>query len=185
MGTDKALLRLGSETLLERSVHTLESVCTSVVICGGEADRYTLPGIRCLADPLPDAGPLGGLLAALEAAEAGVGTLLVLACDLPFVTPSLMKLLLSTEPNLPVLIARSAGVTQPLCGRYATSLAPALRAFLERGERKVLGFVSASPHTYLTVEQGHPLFHPSLLSNINLTDDLAQAAAIMQRGTTS
>ncbi len=179
MGTDKALLRLGSGTLLERSVHTLEPVARPVVIAGGTAGRYALPGITCLADPVADGGPLAGLLAALEATDAPV--VLALACDLPFVTTTLMQLLLSTSPDVPIVIGRSAGITQPLCGRYATSLRPALRAYLDRGERAVLGFVSACQHVYLDIDGDHPLYHPSLFANINFSDDLDRAASAMQQ----
>ena len=179
MGTDKALLRLGNETLLERSVHTLESVTRTVVIAGGEIGRYHLPGITCLEDAHQDAGPLGGLLAALEATEAEA--VLLLACDLPFVGPPLMQLLLAAEPGSPIVIPRSGGVVQPLCGRYAAYLRPVLQAYLAGGGRKVMGFVSSCHHAYLDIDPGHPLFQPSLLSNINFRDDLAQAASIMQQ----
>ncbi len=184
MGTDKAMLRLGDATLLERSVRTLEGVTRTVVIAGGETGRYRIPGIPCLDDTHPDAGPLGGLCAALRSADAE--TVLLLACDLPFVSAPLMKLLLSTEPLTPVVIPRSGGIVQPLCGRYAAHCGPSLQAYLDSGERKVMGFVSTVPHAYLDIEPGHPLYHASLLSNINLRDDLARAASIMQqRGPTT
>jgi molybdenum cofactor guanylyltransferase len=184
MGTDKALLRLGSETMLEHGVHTLESTVRRVVIAGGEAGRYTVAGIPCLADAIPDAGPLGGILAALESTDAPA--VLVLACDLPFITPSLVRLLHTNDPAVPILIPRSGTIVQPLCGRYATSVRTALRSFLTRGGRTVMGFVSSCQHAYLDIEPGHPLYQPSLLSNINFRDDLEQAASIMQkRGTPS
>ena len=184
MGTDKAMLRLGDATLLERSVRTLEAVTRTVVIAGGEAGRYHIPGIPCLGDIHPDTGPLGGLCAALESTNAT--DVLLLACDLPFVSAPLMQLLLSTEPLNPIVIPRSDGVVQPLCGRYAAHLRPSLQAYLDGGGRKVMGFVSTLPHAYLDIEPGHPLYHPSLLSNINLRDDLARAASIMQqRGRTT
>jgi molybdenum cofactor guanylyltransferase len=182
MGTDKALLRLGSDTMLEHGVHTLESTVRHVVIAGGEAGRYVLPGIACLGDAIADGGPLGGILAALEFSNAP--TVLVLACDLPFIAPPLMRLLLTADPTVPILIPRSGNVVQPLCGRYATSLGPDLRSFMLRGRRKVMEFVSTCQHAYLDIEPGHPLYHPSLFSNINFRGDLEQAASIMQkRGT--
>jgi molybdopterin-guanine dinucleotide biosynthesis protein A len=179
MGTDKALLRLGNATLLERSLHTLESVARTVVVASGEIGRYHIPGVTFLKDTHPDVGPLGGLLAALEYTKAEA--LLILACDLPFVSTPLMQLLLTTAPDTPIVIPRSGGIVQPLCGRYAAHLRPSLEAYLAGGGRKVMGFVSTCQHAYLDIDPGHPLFHPSLLSNINLRDDLAQAASIMQQ----
>lgn len=179
LGTDKALVRLGNETLLERSVRTLEAVARHVVIAGGESGRYAIPGIPCLADTIPDAGPLGGLCAAMQSTDAE--TILLLACDLPFVSAPLMQLLLTTDAGTPVVIPRSGGIVQPLCGRFATNLRPSLQAYLAGGGRKVMGFVSTCPHAFCDIEPGHPLYHPSLLSNINFRDDLVQAASIMQQ----
>lgn len=184
MGTDKALLRLGNDTLLEHGIHTLETAVRDVVIAGGEADRYAIAGIPCLADAIADCGPLGGVLAALESSEAPA--VLVLACDLPFITPSLMRMLLVTDPAAPIVIPRSGSVVQPLCGRYGTSLRIALRSFLLQGGRQVMEFVSTCQHAYLDIESGHPLYQPSLLTNINFRDDLERAASIIQnRGISS
>ena len=184
MGTDKALLRLGGSTLLERGIRTLRTVVSDVVVAGGDARRYAMHGIVCLDDPLPDAGPLGGLLAALNAATGDA--VLVLACDLPFVSPALMKLLLAAHPATPIVMASSGDIQQPLCARYAVSLRPDLSAFLNAGNRRVTEFVSAHEHAYLEIGPEHELYDPYLLSNINTGDDIRSAEAVMlQRARTT
>jgi molybdenum cofactor guanylyltransferase len=177
MGTDKALIRLGGSTLLERSIRTLRSVVTDVVVAGGDAGRYTSSGVPCLGDAIPEAGPLAGILAALDAARGDA--VLVIACDLPFVTSSLMSALLSTDPASPIVVATSGDIIQPLCARYAVSLKHDLRAFLTAGNRRVMEFVSAHQHTYLEIGTDHPLYDPFLLSNLNSADDIRSVEKIM------
>jgi molybdopterin-guanine dinucleotide biosynthesis protein A len=78
MGRDKALLRLGSKTLLQH------------VRAGA---RATGLGVRVVRkDLMPACGPLGGLYTALKTTQCDV--VLALACDMPFVSPELLKGLL-------------------------------------------------------------------------------------------
>ncbi len=179
MGQDKALMLLHGTTLLERSIRTLRSAVHPVVVACGHSDRYSLAGVRCISDAVQDCGPLGGILAAME--ESTAESVLILACDLPFVTPDLL-LMLSTAPSGASIILPSAdGNLQPLCGRYPRSLKPALRRYLADGKRKVLDFVESQNHHYIVITRDHPLFRPSLLANINTRDELAQAEAALAR----
>src|SRR5688500_14332776 len=77
MGTDKSQLRIERQTFTERIAETLLNVTDSVTIVGGNGipDRY------------PQWGALGGLHAALTACNRKWA--IVVACDLPFVTPEL------------------------------------------------------------------------------------------------
>ena len=77
MGTDKALLPFGKDTLLGHQVRLLTRLCARVVVSG------TYTGFDCIADARPDGGPLAGLSAA---AAAWPGALLVLPVDMPLMT---------------------------------------------------------------------------------------------------
>ncbi len=175
IGQDKASLLFGGITLLERSVRILQSVVAPVVVAGGQPHRYSLPGIPCLGDAIADCGPLGGILAALE--ETSADAVIVLACDLPFVTPGLIRSLSLLPSASPLVITTSDGIVQPLCGRYPSSLKATLRRFLMRGDRKVLDFVESQKLQYLVIADTHPLYQPRLLMNINTREDLIRAEA--------
>lgn len=179
MGQDKALMLFHGTTLLEHSIRTLQSAVQPVVVACGHSDRYSLPGIRCISDDVQDCGPLGGILAAME--ESAAATILVLACDLPFVTPDLLLMLSAAPSGESIVLPAAGGNLQPLCGRYPRSLKPALRRFLADGKRKVLDFVESQNHHYIVITPDHPLFRTSLLANINTQEELAQAEAAMAR----
>src|SRR5262245_59683056 len=86
MGRDKALLRLGSQTVLEKVAGELSAATSSLLLVGS---RQEYPGV--LLPNVPDVhekwGALGGIHAALSAAETE--WIIVSACDLPFVTSGL------------------------------------------------------------------------------------------------
>ena len=111
MGTDKARLVVNGETLAARSARVLTSVCDPVVEVGPGVSG--LPAV--LEDP-PCAGPLVALV-------AGVGALgeprsvILLACDLPHVSPELLGLLVEW-PGSGTVIPVVDGRFQYACARY-------------------------------------------------------------------
>ena len=78
MGRDKIRIMLGGKTLLER-------VSVAAEQCG-----FKLRVIR--HDLVPRCGPLGGIYTALRTTSAEA--VLFLACDMPFVGPELLRLVL-------------------------------------------------------------------------------------------
>jgi len=92
MGRDKAQLRLGPETMLERIAAQLSPVTSSVTLVGGShADSGS--SLPTVPDVYEKWGALGGIHAALSAAKTD--WVIVIACDLPFVTRDLFERLKS------------------------------------------------------------------------------------------
>ncbi len=142
MGTCKALLKIGGETLLARLARQLATFEERLLSANDPALGEGLP-LRRVADQYPGAGPLAGLQAALSAAEKEA--LFCLPCDLPCYSPQLAQLLLERFPaGARAMICRdSTGRVHPLCGIYTKGVLPALNALLESGERRVMALVQA------------------------------------------
>ncbi|GAA5139966.1 molybdenum cofactor guanylyltransferase [Thalassotalea piscium] len=90
MGEDKALLRLGDETLLDRNTRLLESLgVKEVLVCRNEEG--------CLHDIYENAGPMAGIHSALMKTKSAkvANTLLVMPIDMPFLDKRIMEDLLS------------------------------------------------------------------------------------------
>ena len=104
MGQDKAQLRLGANTVLQRIAAELAVAVCSVTLVGA---RQEYPDVQL--PNVPDVhekwGALGGIHAALSAAETD--WIIVIACDLPFVTRQLFERLKS-------FVGRSADAIVPL-----------------------------------------------------------------------
>jgi molybdopterin-guanine dinucleotide biosynthesis protein A len=75
MGEDKSRIRLGRRTLLGH------------VRCAALDTGWPVRVIR--GDPIPNCGPLGGILGALQSTRAGMA--MFLACDMPLITGELMQ----------------------------------------------------------------------------------------------
>ena len=148
MGRDKATLRLpgSDEPFLDRAVrHLTEAGADDVVVAIGRPGRLgELPWEEVGDGDHAGEGPLAGLTAALQhVAERTTTVALVLAVDLPMASPPLLRWLADElhVTGVPGLIPLDPveGRPQPLHAAYdPTSVAPALRAALERGDRRVL-----------------------------------------------
>ena len=136
MGRDKSLLELGGVPLLARTARLVESVAGPPTVVGGAVLSGSL-GWRVIADDWPGAGPLGGIATALAASSAPWN--LVVACDLPHLTQAwlayLVERALSSQGD--AVLPMSARGAEPLCAMYHQRCAPAIRAALAQGTRKV------------------------------------------------
>jgi molybdopterin-guanine dinucleotide biosynthesis protein A len=128
-GVAKGNLKLpGGVRLVER----LSSVCNSVlpdaplVLVGQHAEyhRLALPALR---DTPEGIGPLGGLRSLLDfAAERRCAGAIALACDLPYVTPELLRRIADEVPSALALAPRDGGLFYPLTARYSVRALPAV-----------------------------------------------------------
>jgi molybdopterin-guanine dinucleotide biosynthesis protein A len=124
------------EPLIERTSRLLLSLgVTPLLVGAAEAYADLVPTLARLGDEPAGVGPLGGLGALLRAAEGE--HVLALACDMPFVSRSLLEKLISTRADADVLAAKgSGGFWEPFCARYRVSgVAPALSETLARQDR--------------------------------------------------
>jgi molybdopterin-guanine dinucleotide biosynthesis protein A len=180
MGVDKALLRLGSMTLLERIGGQLGALLSRVVLVGGE-NRFASFGWPHAPDRFPDAGPLGGILSAIEV--VGRPWTLVTSCDLPLLEPALLEhlaLLALDETRAVAVVPRHEGRAEPLCALYSVASLARLRRCFERGERSPTAALdSLAIHWVDTDElQRHDAELRSFF-NVNTPQDLARASAFV------
>jgi molybdenum cofactor guanylyltransferase len=139
MGRDKALLPWGERTLLDHALARLRAVCPDTRILCGPLPRYEDRGAPVVPDRVPDAGPLGGLQAALHALGDG-GPALVLGVDMPFVTVQALAALLAWGEGHDAAVPVPDDGPQPLCAVYARSCLPAVEDRLAAGDRRMTAF---------------------------------------------
>ncbi|HET7618150.1 MAG TPA: molybdenum cofactor guanylyltransferase [Vicinamibacterales bacterium] len=133
-GADKSSLLVGGRRILERQVEALHAVTRDVLIVAGTAHdvRFDRTGLRVVHDRVEGAGALGGIYTALT--SAAPGRVIVLACDLPFVTGAwLARLIAEPADAADAVVPRGPRGLEPLCAVYATAAAPAIAARIARG----------------------------------------------------
>jgi molybdopterin-guanine dinucleotide biosynthesis protein A len=130
-GQPKGLLRLASgETVVERWKNVFDALAIPCLLVGDRArEAYATAGLEILADDRAagDLGPLGGVLSLL--AHAGERPVIVVACDMPFVSIELVRRLASAASSSPAIAARRGGRWEPFFARYdAKAVLPIARA---------------------------------------------------------
>lgn len=175
-GADKALLRLGGQTLLSRAVERLEPQVERLAIsANGDATRFAAFGLPVLADAERQ-GPLSGVLAGMDwAAGLGAEALVTAAVDVPFFPGDLVpRLVLAAGGTGGVALARSGGNDHPTFGLWPVTLRGALRDFLASGAKaRVRDFAAA----HGAARADFP--DDGAFGNLNTPDDLARAEAAL------
>ena len=175
MGTDKAFVTLDGQTLLARALNVARSITPNVRIVGDPA-KFS-PFAPTVADIFPNCGPLGGIHAALRSSQTDLN--LILAVDLPFVSPALLQYLIQCANNnaAAVTVAQTGGGYQPLCAIYRRNFAEAAEQSLQAGRYKIdTLFGPTSTQTITQEELEHAGFSPNQFRNLNNPQELAEAS---------
>lgn len=134
-GIPKGLLEQGGRPIALALADALHEVAAERLLVADDPGPYAALGLPVIPDAIARCGPAGGLLAALE--QARTAFVLVVACDMPAVGAPLLTLLRDRDPRFDVVVPVVGGLVEPLCARWATRVAPVLRAAIEGGERKM------------------------------------------------
>ena len=122
LGQDKATLKFGDITLLERIYRELSTVVNTTWILGKKRESFNLPSELFIKDIVANAGPIGGLLTALNQSKKPT---LLISCDTPFIKKEHIQFLINQfDPLLAATIAVSEKGIEPLFGIYQPQVLP-------------------------------------------------------------
>ena len=141
-GAAKGMLDLGGgRTILQRLLDELDAAGVSeVILCAGAAAGYEALARPIVPDVHDDAGPLGGIEAALGYYAGQTDATLVLPCDLPGITAAEIDTLLGAfrRAAARVVVAETGdSFWHPLCAVVHNDILPEVTASIEHGERGV------------------------------------------------
>lgn len=136
MGKDKALLKIGGRTMLERACTVMKAVVTECSIVGDPAMHH-VAGFSTIPDERAGLGPLGGIATALGHSHSDWN--LVLACDMPYVTAEWLEYLKSRafQSAADAILPMSEKGPEPLCAAYGITALEGIRRAIEEGRLKV------------------------------------------------
>jgi molybdopterin-guanine dinucleotide biosynthesis protein A len=177
MGSDKAFLRLGDETLLAHAMKLAGVVAKEVHIVG-DAAKFAAFG-QVVEDVYRDRGPLGGIHGALSSSMTPLN--LMLAVDLPFVIAKFLEYLLSRarESGAMVTLPRADGGLQPLCGVYQRGFVEVAEQSLRDGKNKIDSLFKRVETC--VIEEDELLragFSVEMFRNLNTPQELEQARSL-------
>ena len=181
-GGDKARIRIGGKTILERVLARLKPQCARIIInANGDPARFADTGLPVVADSVPDfAGPLAGVLAGLDWAAAHAPAITDLASvpgDCPFLPSDLVARLGAARQaaGQPLACARSGDWRHPVVGLWPVALRDDLRrALLEEGLHKIEAWTAR--HGVAIADWPSAPVDPFF--NVNTPEDAAEAERI-------
>jgi len=183
LGRDKAREVVGDKSLLQRVVSNL-SIFDGEVIIVIAPGQSALPRIhntklRIVTDIYPGKGALGGIYTGLVVSNSFYN--LVVACDMPFLNPNLLRYMVPLAPGFDAVIPRFANMVEPLHSVYSKDCLVSIETLLRQGSLNVYAFFNLVKVRYVEAEEIDRV-DPEHLSffNINTGEDLDKAQELVR-----
>ena len=179
MGRNKALLELAGDSVLDHVIRAALAVASSVRLVGNEPDTYRRYALEMVPDRWLDSGALGGIGTALSASRSE--RTLVLACDIPLVTPSLLRFLVANVSNHDVVVPETTNEgLHPLTAVYSSRCLPFIETCVRERRLRVVSFFDQVRVRRLGEAELRAAGHdPGQLMNLNTPEDYAAAQAAL------
>ena len=184
---NKAFIELPTgETILQHTINILQEIFPEIIIVTNQKDAY-LPYGSCgkfnvpvVEDLIKESGPLGGIFTGLCYSVSKHN--FVVACDMPFIQPALIRLLLEKSGNYDVVIPEIDGEVEPLFAVYSKNCLPVMFEHLQKQNlkiRQVLGKLHLKKIGREEIDRLDPK-HLSFF-NINTQEDLRKAESLIEK----
>jgi len=178
MGSPKALLPFGGETMLQRVVRLLGAVVSPIVVVAAPEQELPLlpPSVVVTRDEHEDRGPLEGLRAGLKGLPEGVESAYVTSCDVPLLVPQFVSRMAELLGDYDIAVMEIDGFAHPLSAVYRRRTLPHVEALLAADRRRMIFLFDAvktrrvQPSEMVSVD-------PDLLTlrNLNTREDYLNA----------
>lgn len=180
MGGGKAGALLAGHPLVSYPVEALrEAGLEPFVVTKSDRPVGGLPGlddVQVFLEPDEPRHPLLGVLTALE--RAGGRDVIVLACDLPLLTPALLQGLAVKATG--TTVPRAAGQLQPLAARYAGEAIEPVRRGIA-AERSVTEVIRELSPVILEEDRLRTFGDPGrMFENVNTPEDLLRVETLIR-----
>jgi molybdopterin-guanine dinucleotide biosynthesis protein A len=137
-GEPKALLELGGKRIIERVVDAVGSVLDDMLVVTNTPERYAFLGLPMVPDAFPDGGALGGIYTGLRA--AGGEAAFTVACDMPFLHPAIVRMVVERAGEGDVVIPRTGDQLETMHAVYGKRCLQPMETRLRAGALKIVGF---------------------------------------------
>ena len=177
MGTSKALLPFGPETMLQRVVRILSDlIAPLVVVAAADQQLPELPaGVLVARDERPERGPLEGLRAGLRALPDDVERAYVTSCDVPLLVPGFVTQMLEHSRNHDIAVMEIDGFPHPLSAVYRRSVLPHVEGLLAQDRLRPVFLFDAVRTRRVRPEEMTSDPDLRTLRNLNTREDYQQA----------
>jgi molybdopterin-guanine dinucleotide biosynthesis protein A len=142
MGSNKALLPYRGGRFIEVISRQLAELFREVIVVTNHPDQYAFVPFRKVSDTFPGMGPLAGIHAGLAASSGDAA--FVVACDMPYLNPLLIRRLVRNAGSGRVVIPESPHGPEPLHAVYGKECLDEIQVSLAAGETRIRSFFGRS-----------------------------------------
>lgn len=178
MGSPKALLPFGPETMLQRVVRLLGTVVSPIVVVAAEGQGLPdLPSETILTRDERDArGPLEGIRAGLKALPSHVDAAYITSCDVPLLVPAFVQRMIDLAEGYDIAVTEVDGFAHPLSAVYRRAALPHAEALLAEDQLRI-SYLFSRMRTRRVPTSEMTAVDPGLqtLRNLNTKEDYAAA----------
>ena len=180
-GEPKALLRLGGRPIIQRVVDAVAPAVDDLLLVTNTPELYRFLGLPMVADVFPDGGSLGGIYSGLRAARGEAA--FTVACDMPFLHPDVVRLVVARAGEADVVIPRVGDQLETLHALYAKTCLPHMETRLAAGQLKIVGFFDRVRVVEIGAEAVARYRDPAVVfMNVNTPDELERARTLEAAG---
>lgn len=165
MGTDKSFVLLNGKPLLQHVIERVSELKLPVILIANETEKYRGFGLPVVSDVIANAGSLGGVYTAVQ--HGDTERTLCVACDMPFLNPSLLRYLLDQASDADAVVPMVAGTAHALHAVYRQTCLSVMRAQIMRGDLAIRR-VFPQVDTRFVDEDVLRLLDPNLQSLVNV-----------------
>lgn len=185
LGRNKLAERIGEKSLLERVIDILACLKGEIIlVTAKDSDLPQLgdyPDVKIVKDIFPGKGSIGGIYTGLVTSNSFYN--LVIACDMPFLNPDLLKYMITVSKGFDVVVPRIKGeIYEPLHAVYSKNCIDPLERLIKNNVFRIIELYPLIKVKYLDdSEIGR--FDPQKLSffNINTENELREGREIAGR----
>lgn len=182
MGTNKALLTINGKTVIEQIVDELQKVVSNIIIVTNTLEQYEFLGLPMVEDKWKGMGPLAGIHAGLSASTTDKN--LVVACDMPFVSSELGKILVSYLDEYQAAVPNISGQLHPLFAAYRQDVKEEINRSLQNEQLRIRYFLQNVHAKIVTEDDLTGLNFPyeaSHFFNMNHPEEFEEAREIAKK----
>jgi molybdopterin-guanine dinucleotide biosynthesis protein A len=180
-GEPKALLDLGGRRIIERVIAALAPTLPDMLLVTNTPELYGFLGLPMVPDAVPDAGSLGGIYSGLRAAAGDA--IFTVACDMPFLEPELIRMIVARAGEGDVVIPRAGDQLETLHAAYGKRCLEPIERRIAAGRLKITGFFDEVRVVEISEVEVARVADPALVfMNVNTPEELARARALVAGG---
>jgi molybdopterin-guanine dinucleotide biosynthesis protein A len=140
MGSNKALLKYGDTTFIERQIARLSTIFHEIILSANDASIYAHLPLPVVPDIMPGKGPLSGICAGIMRSTNYYT--FVVACDMPFISEKVILYLKRFITDYDVVVPRTERGLEPLHAFYSKNCIQPMQQCLKEDRLRIIDFFS-------------------------------------------